>query len=196
VALTPLIYLILCVQMQRRVEGWFGTRRYVKRREPKPLGRISQALQNAVVAAEDTRFWQHYGIDFEELAEIAEDAMEDGGPARGGSTITQQLVKNLFFTTHRNPLRKGFELVLAPAAEAILPKERILELYLNVIEWGPGVYGAEAASRFHYGIPAASVDREQAARLAAIIPAPRRRSPARMDRYAHVIQARMAAMGY
>lgn len=184
------------VQMQRRVESWFTKGKYVKHCDPRGLDRISLSLQHAVVAAEDTRFWQHYGIDFEELAEIAEDAMEDGEAPRGGSTITQQLVKNLYFTTHRNPARKACEFVLAPVAEILLPKNRILELYLNVIEWGPGVFGAEAASRFHYGIPASSISRDQAARLAAIIPSPRRRKPARMNGYSQVIQARMVAMGY
>jgi monofunctional biosynthetic peptidoglycan transglycosylase len=211
-AVSPALYFAVCllglllcrwitppttmVQMQRRAESWLAEGHYVKRHEPRDLDRISRQLQHAVVAAEDTRFWQHHGIDFEELAEIAEDTLEEADAPRGGSTITQQLVKNLFFTTHRNPARKVLEFVLAPAAELFLSKERILELYLNVIEWGPGVYGAEAASRFHYGVAASAIGRDQAARLAAIIPSPRRRKPARMNGYSRVILARMAAMGY
>jgi len=118
------------------------------------------------------------------------------GRVRGASTITQQLVKNLFFTIHRSPVRKAAEFTLAPLAELLLSKERILELYLNVIEWGPGVYGAEAAARQYYGIPASRVGREQAARLAAVIPLPRRRKPARMDDYSAEILERMTRMGW
>jgi monofunctional biosynthetic peptidoglycan transglycosylase len=110
--------------------------------------------------------------------------------------LTQQLVKNLFFTTHANPVRKVVEWTLAPVADFVLGKERILELYLNLIEWGPGVYGAEAASRYHYHAPAASMSREQAARLAACIPAPRRRRPASMNMYGPIIENRMRQMGY
>ena len=184
------------VQMQRRVESWSGAKKYQKRYRFVPLQRISRHLQHAVIAAEDGRFYQHHGIDFAELGKIYEDVVEDGEGLRGGSTITQQLVKNLFFTTHGNPLRKAAEFGLAPAADWILGKQRVLELYLNVIEWGPGVYGAEAAARYHYRTSAAALSRDQAARLAAVIPSPRRRRPARMDRYAGVIERRMAAMGW
>ena len=115
---------------------------------------------------------------------------------RGASTITQQLVKNLFLTTSRSFVRKGIEFTLVPLAERILGKRRILELYLNVIEWGPGVYGAEAAAQYHYGIPAARVNREQGARLAAILPSPLRRRPARMNEYSARILERMSKMGW
>ena len=128
-----------------------------------------------VVAAEDTHFYEHWGLDFGAMADAAQQATEKKRRLRGASTLTQQLVKNLFFTTHANPVRKVVEWTLAPVADFVLGKERILELYLNLIEWGPGVYGAEAASRYHYHAPAASMSREQAARLAACIPAPRRR---------------------
>jgi monofunctional biosynthetic peptidoglycan transglycosylase len=103
-------------------------------------------------------------------------------------------VKNLYFTTHRNPLRKAVEYTLAPMAEPILGKQRVLELYLNVVEWGPGVYGAEAAAQYHYGIPAARLSREQSARLAACLPAPLRRKPARMSQRAAAIMQRMRQM--
>ena len=114
---------------------------------------------------------------------------------RGASTLTQQLVKNLFLTTHRSLVRKGLEVALTPLAELILPKERILELYLNEIEWGPGVFGVEAAARHHYAVSATRLSRAQAVRLAAVIPAPRVRRPERMGWYARVIEGRMRAMG-
>src|SRR5579872_189343 len=107
----------------------------------------------------------------------AEDDMEGGRRLRGGSTLTQQLVKNLFFGTNRSLLRKGAEFTLVPVAETVLGKRRILELYLNVVEWGPGVFGAEAACRFHYRVAARSIGREDAARLAAILPSPLKRRP-------------------
>lgn len=184
------------VQIQRRIEAWVNNQKYIKQQRYVPLSRISKDLRHAVVAAEDSRFYQHHGIDWKEVEVVVEDAMEDGATPRGASTITQQLVKNLFFTTHRNPVRKAFEFVLAPLVEWILSKDRILELYLNTVEWGPGVFGAEAAARHHYGISAAQVNREQAARLAACLPNPRRRKPQRMDRYSAVILERMARMGW
>jgi monofunctional biosynthetic peptidoglycan transglycosylase len=180
------------VQTQRRIEAWWNQRPYDKRQEWVPLARISSELQHAVIAAEDGRFYQHKGIDWKEVQKVVDQNLEDGKLGRGGSTITQQLVKNLFFTTSRSYVRKAIEFTLAPVAERVLSKQRILELYLNVIEWGPGVYGAEAASRNWYGVPAAKLDRDQAARLAAVIPAPLRRKPARMTTYAAEIQRRMS----
>ncbi|MGD0900967.1 MAG: transglycosylase domain-containing protein, partial [Thermoguttaceae bacterium] len=115
---------------------------------------------------------------------------------RGGSTITQQLVKNLFFGTRRSYLRKGAEFTLVPVAEFVLGKQRILELYLNVVEWGPGIYGAEAASQHYYGTSARHLGREEAARLAAILPSPLKRRPERMDRYSALIEQRMSQMGW
>jgi monofunctional biosynthetic peptidoglycan transglycosylase len=152
-------------------------------------------LQRAVIAAEDGRFYDHAGIDWQELGKVL-DEREQRGRLRGGSTITQQLVKNLFLTTHSNPLRKGLETPIVPLAELLLSKQRMLELYLNVIEWGPGVYGVEAAARYHYGVPAAKLSRDQAARLAACIPSPLRRRPQRMDSYSSVILTRMASRGW
>ena len=118
-----------------------------------------------------TRFYQHHGFDWHAIEIAAEDDME-GGRIRGGSTITQQLVKNLFFGTSRSFLRKGAEFTLVPVAELVLGKRRILELYLNVVEWGPAVYGAEAACRYYDDSPARKIGRQQAAELAAILPAP------------------------
>jgi monofunctional biosynthetic peptidoglycan transglycosylase len=102
----------------------------------------------------------------------------------------------LFFTTHRNPVRKAFEYTLAPMADLILGKRRVLELYLNVIEWGSGVYGAEAAAEYHYRTSVDELDREQSARLAACLPSPRRRKPARMDHYSALIMVRMNQVGW
>jgi monofunctional biosynthetic peptidoglycan transglycosylase len=182
------------VQTQRRVEAWLRHKPYQKRQAWAPLPGISTELQHAVIAAEDGRFFQHHGIDWKEVQKVVDQDLEDGRVGRGGSTITQQLVKNLFFTTSRSFVRKGIEFTLAPLAEWVLPKKRILELYLNVIEWGPGIYGAEAASRAWYGVPAGKLNREQASRLAAIIPSPLRRKPARMNTYSAEIQRRMSQM--
>ncbi len=184
------------VQMQRRVESWFKPGSYEKRYVPVDLRKISPQLQHAIVAAEDGNFHKHWGLDLGAMAEVAKQSAEKGRVRRGASTITQQLVKNLFFTTHANPVRKVIEWTLAPVAEVILGKERILELYLNSIEWGPGVWGAEAAARYHYRTSAASLSREQATRLAACVPAPRRRRPAAMNQYAAIIDERMRMMGY
>jgi monofunctional glycosyltransferase len=185
---------ITTVQVQRRIEA-IGSK-YERQYRPVDLNRISVDLQHAVIAAEDGRFYEHHGIDFKELAKVVDEDLEEGRFGRGASTITQQLIKNLFLTTHRNYIRKGLEFALAPLAELVIPKQRILELYLNVIEWGPGVYGAEAAARYHYGVSAAALTRDQAARLAAIIPSPIRRKPERMNDYSAIIQGRMRQMGW
>jgi monofunctional glycosyltransferase len=184
------------VQVQRRVESWFTRGDYTKRMTWVDASLLPRHVPRAIVAAEDTRFWQHHGFDFESLDAARRQAERTGLPPRGASTLTQQLVKNLYFTTHRSYVRKGLEMTVTPLAELVLGKPRILELYLNVVEWGPGVYGIEAAARYHYRIPARQLGRERAARLAAVLPAPRRRRPDRMGSYARVIQQRMAAMGW
>jgi len=183
------------VQVQRRIESWLSDGAYRKRYRPVPSSRISPHLLHAVVAAEDSRFFEHGGIDWRAVGDAIEDTRR--GRPRGGSTVSQQLAKNLFLTTHSSWWRKSLELPLTYLTEAVLDKDRILELYVNVAEWGPnGVFGAEAAARHHYGVPAAALTREQASRLAACLPAPRRRVPARMDRYAAIIEQRMARMGW
>lgn len=153
-------------------------------------------VPRAVLAAEDSRFYTHRGFDFTELRAARAQAEQRGGARRGASTITQQLVKNLFLTTHRSHVRKAIEISLTPFAEIILGKDRILELYLNAAEWGPGVYGIEEAARFHYGVSATRLSRDQALRLAAILPAPSTRDPRRMGTYAAIINQRMRAMGW
>jgi monofunctional biosynthetic peptidoglycan transglycosylase len=188
--------LTTAVQFERRVQAIASRREYHKHYRFVPLRRISRDLQHAVIAAEDGRFYQHHGFDWKELEKVAEKDAEEGTLGRGASTITQQLVKNLFLTTSRSFLRKGIEFTLTPPAEFILGKDRILELYLNVIEWGPGIYGAEAAAETWYRVQAAQLNREQAARLAAIIPSPLRRRPARMTDYSAVILERMRRMGW
>jgi monofunctional glycosyltransferase len=184
------------VQMERRIQAVRAHRPYNKRYQFVPLSDISLNLQHAVVAAEDGRFRQHHGFDWIEMQKVLEDDMKRQRVGRGGSTITQQLVKNLFLTTERSFVRKGVESSLVPLVEAFLTKDRILELYLNVIEWGPGIYGAEDASEHYYHLPASQVSREQAARLAAIIPAPLKRKPERMNEYSAVILDRMAQTGW
>jgi monofunctional glycosyltransferase len=183
------------VHMQRRVQSWIHRTPYQERYKFVSLSQISPDFQHAVVAAEDARFYQHHGFDWHAMQLAAEGDME-GGRMRGGSTITQQLVKNLFFGTGRSFLRKGAEFSLVPVAELVLGKQRILEIYLNVVEWGPGVYGAEAASRTYYRTGARSLGRQQAAQLAAILPAPLKRRPERMSKYSGIILERMRQMGW
>jgi monofunctional biosynthetic peptidoglycan transglycosylase len=183
------------VHMERRLEAWIHRTPYHERYKFVPLSEISPDFQHAVIAAEDARFYQHHGFDWHAIQIAAEDDME-GGHLRGGSTITQQLVKNLFFGTGRSILRKCAEFTLVPVAEVVLGKRRILELYLNVVEWGPGVYGAESACRYHYGISARNLGREQAARLAAILPLPLKRRPDHMNHYSELILERMRQMGW
>ena len=184
------------VQMERRIEALAEHKTYQRRWRFVPLSRISPNLQHAVVAAEDARFYRHHGIDWQEVDTVVQQSLEEGEVTRGASTITQQLVKNLFATTGRNPLRKVLEFTLAPVADRVLGKQRTLELYLNVIEWGPGVYGAEAASEYYYNRPAAGLTRDEASRLAAILPAPQRRKPAPMTQYSEIIQTRMRQMNW
>jgi monofunctional biosynthetic peptidoglycan transglycosylase len=184
------------VQMERRAQALRTHHAYKKQYEFVPLAEISPNLQHAVVAAEDGRFRQHHGFDWIEMQKVLEDDVKRERVGRGGSTITQQLVKNLFLTTERSFVRKGVESSLVPLMEALLTKDRILELYLNVIEWGPGIYGAEAASEHYYHTKASNLTREQSARLAAIIPAPLKRKPGQMNEYSAVILGRMEQTGW
>lgn len=178
------------VHIQRRLQAWIHRTPYQERYKFVPLSQISPDLQHSVVAAEDARFYLHHGFDWHAIQLAAQEDME-GGRMRGGSTLTQQLVKNLFFGTGRSFLRKGAEFTLVPVAEFVLGKQRILELYLNVVEWGPGVYGAESACHYYDRTSARNVGRQQSARLAAILPAPLKRRPERMNSYSAVILRRM-----
>lgn len=139
--------------------------------------RISIHLKRAVVAAEDAKFTSHSGFDWDEIQKAVERNVREGEIVRGASTITQQLAKNLFLSGERTWWRKAQEAAITVMLEALMSKRRILEIYLNVIEWGDGVFGVEAAARHHFGASAANLDPEQAARLAAMVPSPRRYLP-------------------
>jgi monofunctional biosynthetic peptidoglycan transglycosylase len=155
-----------------------------------PYARISNHLKRAVVTAEDARFAEHEGVDWEAIEKAYKDNAQRGRP-RGGSTITQQLAKNLFLTPERSYLRKGQELVITYMIEAMWDKRRILEVYLNVVEWGEGVFGAEAAARHYFAVSAAALGPEQSARLAAFLPNPKRYGRVRSGPY---LDARTAAI--
>ena len=142
-----------------------------------PLSRIPKHVRMAVLVAEDGAFYSHAGVDWHEVWESVETNWEEGRIVRGGSTITQQLAKNLYLSTSKDPIRKFKELLITWMLEARLTKKRILELYLNIIEWGPGMFGIEAAAQRHFHKPASQLTREEAARLAAVIPSPLHRRP-------------------
>ena len=184
------------VQAQRLVEAAVAGEPYSLHYRPVPEGEQDPDLRHAVVASEDARFYTHSGFDWEEVRAAREAAERTGRPMRGASTITQQLVKNLFLTTHRSVVRKAAEVPLTLLAELILPKDRILTLYLDVAEWGPGVFGADAAAAHHYGTSGDALTREQSARLAAVLPAPLERRPQDMGRTSSRILTRMRQMGW
>ena len=148
-----------------------------------PLAHMSSHLTRAVLAAEDATFYQHHGFDWEGMKDAFNRNWEKGKLQRGGSTLTQQLAKNLYLSPDKNLLRKGHEAMLAWELERALPKKRILELYLNVVEWGHGVYGAEAAARHHFGKSAEALRPDEAALLAAMLPSPRRYDPLKLTPY-------------
>lgn len=148
-----------------------------------PYGRISVHLKRAVVTAEDARFVEHEGVDWDALQKAYVENTKRGRPARGGSTISQQLAKNLFLSSERSYVRKAQELVITAMLETLWDKRRILEVYLNVVEWGEGVFGAEAAARHYYGVSAAQLGAEPSARLAAYLPSPRRYGRLRSGSY-------------
>jgi monofunctional biosynthetic peptidoglycan transglycosylase len=148
-----------------------------------PLARISPHLQRAVIVAEDTSFFRHHGFDWDGIRDAATRNLDRGEFRRGGSTITQQLAKNLYLSPQKNLVRKAREAFIARALEQRLTKRRILELYLNVVEWGHGIYGAEAAARHYFRKSAQDLTPADAAWLAAILPSPRRYDPLRTTAY-------------
>jgi monofunctional biosynthetic peptidoglycan transglycosylase len=185
------------VQVQRWVGAQIAREPFSFRRQWVSLDALPAAVPHAIVASEDTRFYEHHGFDLQEQAKADATAPKRKLGRRGASTITQQLVKNLFFTTHRSYVRKALEITLTPVAEFVLGKRRILELYVNEIEWGPrGVFGVEAASQFWYQTRAAKLGRDQAIRLAGLVPAPRRRTPASVGWYVPIVAERMSQMGW
>ncbi len=171
---------------ERRIQRWVD------------YARISPQLQRAVLVAEDSAFWQHEGVDFQQLKESMEINIERMEFARGASTITQQLAKNLYLSPSKNPIRKVRELLIARRLEAELSKKRILELYLNVVEWGNGVYGAEAAARTYFGKSAATLTASEAALLAGALVNARLLDPAhptaRLRRRQQMVLRRMGAV--
>jgi monofunctional glycosyltransferase len=170
VAEPPTTMMLLERTLERYLEG---KRPFSPQRQPVPLIRIAPHLRLAVLVSEDERFYQHRGFDFREIARALEDH-DQGKPLRGASTISQQTAKNLFLWEGRSWLRKGLEAYLTVILETLLGKDRILEIYLNLAEWGEGVFGAEMAAQTYFRKPAAELSRHEAARLAAILPNPRR----------------------
>ncbi len=164
-----------------------------------PIARISPMLIKAVLISEDDKFWQHEGFDYEAMQDALEKNLEKGSIRAGGSTISQQLAKNLWLSPERDPVRKLREAVLTWRMERTLSKRRILEIYLNVVEWGDGIFGAEAAARRHFGVAASALSAEQAARLAVCLPNPIRFSPTGdsgfVRKRASIILSRMARRG-
>ena len=166
---------------------------------PVPLARIPRIVQRAVILAEDVRFYQHDGIDLEALHDAVDYDLGQGRLALGGSTISQQTAKNLFLWPARSPLRKWHELVLTLAMERRLSKSRILEIYLNIAQFGRGLYGVEAAARNYWSVPASALSRRQAAELAACLPSPDQNNPQtrspRFERRADKIERYLNAAG-
>lgn len=163
----------------RKREAAEDGRKFVLRHRWVPYGLMSNTLRRAVLVAEDSAFFDHEGVDYNELRASLEANWEEGQFRRGASTITQQLAKNLYLSPSRNPIRKLKELMITRRLEAALTKRRILEIYLNVIEWGDGIFGAEAAARAYFGKPASALSADEAALLAGAIINPREHSPAR-----------------
>jgi monofunctional glycosyltransferase len=183
-----------------RVASWFDAdeRPFVLRQSWRDYARISPQLALAVVASEDQQFPVHRGFDFRQIRKAMDDA-ERGRRARGASTITQQVAKNLFLWNGRSYVRKGLEAWFTVLIELLWPKQRILEVYLNIAEFGPGVYGAEAAAQAFFRKSAAQLNRDEAARLAAVLPNPKRLRADRPGNYVQrrtrEIAAQMAALG-
>ncbi|MEK6528465.1 MAG: monofunctional biosynthetic peptidoglycan transglycosylase [Nitrospirota bacterium] len=170
--------------MEHREEEWGKQGKKIKINQTWiPLSRISPYLIKAVLIAEDDKFYEHEGFDFEAIEKAIEKDIKKKKIKYGGSTISQQLVKNLYLSPSRNPLRKLKEAIFTWRAEKTLSKKRILELYLNVAEWGDGIFGIGAASLHYYGKPASELTPEEAARLASVLPNPRKFSPVGTSRY-------------
>ena len=166
----------------RRDQAHDAGRSFTLRRRWVPYNRISNHLKRAVVVAEDSAFFEHEGLDYQQIRESIEDSLEDGGAIRGASTITQQLAKNLYLSESRNPTRKLKELILTRRLETALSKRRIFEIYLNSIEWGDGIFGCEAAARAYFGKSAADLGPSEAALMAGAIINPRVHSPGKPTR--------------
>ena len=170
--------------MEIREEEWRSKGKNITLRQKwVPLTRISPYLVKAVLIAEDDKFWSHNGFDLDAIQKAVEKDLKSGKFRFGGSTISQQLVKNLYLSPSKNPVRKIKEAIITWRLERTLSKKRILEIYLNVVEWGDGIFGIEAASQRYYGKPASALAAEEAARLAAVLPNPRRFRADRDSKY-------------
>lgn len=166
------------LMVERKVESWIDGQPIDLRRDWRPWNELPDHLKIAVIAAEDQKFAEHWGFDIPAI-QAALLHNRRGGPVRGASTLSQQVAKNLFLWSGRSWLRKGVEVWFTGLIEALWPKQRILELYLNSAEWGDGVFGAEAAARHHFGVGAPYLSRQQASLLAAVLPNPRQWSASR-----------------
>ncbi len=170
--------------METREREWANKGKKIKITQTwVPLSKISPFLADAVLIAEDDKFWQHEGFDMEGMRTALEKDIKAGKLKAGGSTISQQLAKNLFLSPEKSPVRKIREAILTWRLEKTLTKKRILEIYLNVAEWGEGTFGAEAAARRYYGKPASALTPEEAARLAVVLPNPRKLNPIGPSKY-------------
>ena len=183
------------VQLERRIEAALAHEKYTPQKQVIQLERLPKHVGHAVIAAEDGRFYSHWGFDLEEMRDAGVGIIKGERP-RGASTITQQLVKNLFGCTCRNPVRKLYDYALTLPAELILGKDRILELYLNEVEWGRGIFGVDAAAEHYYGTSARRLSRSQSAGLAALLPNPLERSPDNTSEYRSDILNRMDFRGW
>lgn len=185
---------------ERIAEAKGNQRRYVVHRAYVPLSRISEDMVHAVIVGEDGTFYENNGVDWYEVQQSFKTDLDAMKIIRGSSTITMQLAKNLWFSTSRDPLTKLNEVLSAYMLDHYLPKSRVMELYLNYIEFGRGIFGVEAASELYYGKPASALTRDQASRLAAIIPSPLRHAPNSDSRFVSfrtsVILERMQARGW
>ncbi|RAR63339.1 MULTISPECIES: monofunctional biosynthetic peptidoglycan transglycosylase [Halomonadaceae] len=166
------------VMVERKLESWASGESIDIDQQWRPWAELSDNAKVAVIAAEDQRFPEHHGFDFHQIRQAIESSLNGGG-LRGASTISQQTAKNLFLWTGRNWLRKGLEAWFTLLIETLWPKQRILEVYLNIVEWDRGVFGLEAAAQHYFGVSAARLNVDQASRLAAILPNPREWSASR-----------------
>ncbi len=198
IIVSSLAYFLLMPDLSKLNKGNPGKTSFMKYREREwerrgkkyrinqvwaPLSRISPYLIKAILIAEDDKFWKHEGFDYEAIQKAVEKDIKAKKFKLGGSTISQQLAKNLYLSPSKNPLRKAAEALITWRMEKVVPKKRILELYLNVVEWGEGIFGAEAASRHYFGKSSSDLSPEEASRLAAVLPNPRKYDPAGYQRY-------------
>ncbi len=186
------------LMVERKIESWQSGEPIDLQRSWRPWAELPDDLKIAVIAAEDQKFAEHYGFDFAAIRAALEHN-EEGGSLRGASTLSQQVAKNLFLWSGRSWLRKGFEVWFTGLIELLWSKQRILEVYLNSVEWDDGVFGAQAAAKHHFGIGAPNLSRQQASLLAAVLPNPREWSPSRpsnhVSRRAGWIRQQMRQLG-